>query len=219
MSWVLYVAIGAAVLIIIALVAMRSQGDETMASSTANRQLDHDSRPSPSVARRSNWLEGTQGTVARKTYHIGTRNVTIGRKVGNYIQLIDEEVSRVHAQVHGTSRGVELTDKGTQLGTKVNGEDLVTDVPTLLEDGDTVEIGGNAFLFHAQADFPTNHGLTEQKVAGQAQQRATAAMGQLDWKQEVAGALMKADGDKARAAEIMGVSPEIFEKMLKQAQQ
>ena len=146
------------------------------------------------------------------------RDVTIGRKIGNYIQLIDDNVSRVHVKVRGTAQGVEVTDQKSNQGTMVNDDKLVANVPQMLQNGDKLKIGDNVFIFHAQADFGTNHGLTEQKVAGQAQNRATAAMGQLDWKSELSATLMKAGGDKEKAAEMMGLSPEVFEKMLEQAQ-
>ena len=178
------------------------------------------SRPKPaaSVNRRSNWLEGIAGQAEGKTYHIGARDVTIGRKIGNYIQLIDDNVSRVHVKVRGTAQGVEVTDQKSNQGTMVNEDKLVANVPQMLQNGDKLKIGDNVFIFHAQADFGTNHGLTEQKVAGSAQNRATAAMGQLDWKSELSATLMKAGGDKEKAAEMMGLSPEVFEKMLEQAQ-
>ena len=88
----------------------------------------------------------------------------------------------------------------------------------MLKQGDRLEIGTNAFIFHTQANFATNHGLTEAKIAGQAQQKATQAMAAVNWKKDVSDALMKAGGDRQKAAEIMGVPEEVYEKMLEQAQ-
>lgn len=220
MQWVM-IGLGGVVVILAIVLAVMMRGGDTAANTTPN-QLTDGPRPKPqpsaSLNRQSNWLEGVAGSIQGKTYHVGSRDVTMGRKVGNYIQLIDDNVSRVHVKLKGNAQGVQITDQKTTLGTRVNGEKLVAGVPHMLADGDRLEIGEDAFIFRARADFPTNHGLTDQKVAGSAQMRQTAALGQLNWQQELADNLVKAGGDKARAAELMGLSPEVFEKMLEQAQ-
>ena len=170
------------------------------------------------MTRKLNWLEGTGGAIQGKTYHVGTRDITIGRKVGNYIQLTDDKVSRVHVKIKGTGSGVEVTDNDSQTGTKINGKALVSGVPQKMVEGDTLELGGSVFTFRARGEFATNHGLTDQKSASESANKQTAVLGVVDWKAEVSDALMQAGGDKAKAAEIMGVSQEVFEKMLGQAQ-
>ena len=80
--------------------------------------------PSASVNRQMNWLQGTGGAAQGRAYHVGSRALTIGRQVGNYIQVVDDEVSRVHARLLGTTGGVQVTDE-SQSGTFVNGERLV----------------------------------------------------------------------------------------------
>lgn len=212
---------GMAVLIVLALIVMqlnRSSQERTQ------RQLGGTSggtgRPIPAarVNMRSNWLEGVEGSVVGKTYHIGSREGTIGRKVGNYIQLIDDNISRVHVKFIGSAQGTSIIDQKSNIGTRVNGQPLTAGVAHMLEQGDRLEIGANTFIFHTQASFPMNHGLTEAKIAGQAQQKTTQAMGAVNWRKDVSDALVKAGGDKQRAAEIMGVPVEVYEKMLEQAQ-
>jgi pSer/pThr/pTyr-binding forkhead associated (FHA) protein len=204
--------------VVFALVARQSSGDVDM-SSPGRRPAVAGGTTTTSMTRKLNWLEGTGGSVLGKTYHVGTRDITIGRKVGNYIQLTDDKVSRVHAKIKGTASGIEVTDNDTQSGTKVNGTALVSGVPQKMEDGDTLEIGGVVFTFRARGEFATNHGLTDQKTASEAANKQTAVLGIVDWKAEVSNALLEAGGDRAKAAEIMGVSQEIFEKMLQQAQE
>jgi len=216
MQWVMIglgvVAIGIA----IALVVMRS-GSNNSSPSPSNQLSGKKPLPAASVSKKANWLEGTAGTIQGKTYHVGTRQVTIGRKVGNYIQIIDDDVSRVHVKISGKANGLEVIDDGSNSGTFVNDQKLVSGVPQLLSNGDRLRIGKNVFVYHAQGAFGTNHGLTDQKIAGDAQIKQTASFGAVNWKQEVADALVQAGGDKAKAAELMGVSVEIFEKMLDQA--
>lgn len=207
---------GVAVLLLLVMVAYNLLGkkqDASAALTTAPKP-----RPAASVNMRTNWLEGVEGSVQGKTFHIGAREATIGRKVGNYIQLIDDNVSRVHVKVMGSAQGVEVIDQKSNIGTQVNGKALTAGVAHLLQSGDRLTIGKNVFVFHAQANYEVNYGLTEAKVAGQAQHKQTAAMGVINWKQDVADALMQAGGDKVKAAELMGVSPEVFERMLEQAQ-
>ncbi len=210
---------GVAILIVLALVIMqvRQSGQKKEALRQAEVKAQIKPKPAASINMKTNWLEGVEGGVRDKTYHIGAREATIGRKVGNYIQIIDDNVSRVHVKVIGNAQGVSVIDQNSNIGTRVNDTPLTGGVAHLLKDGDRLQIGQNVMVFHAQANFGTNHGLTDAKIAGQAQIKKTEAMGALNWKQEVADALVKAGGDKAKAAEIMGVPVEVYERMLEQA--
>ena len=64
--------------------------------------------------------------------------VIIGRESTCDIVINDRQVSRHHASISITPMGTLLEDLGSKNGTHLNG--LQMDVPTLLEDGDTVEI-------------------------------------------------------------------------------
>lgn len=210
---------GMAILIVLALIIMQVRQSSKRKQATRQAQIKAQIKPRPaaSVNMKTNWLEGVEGGVLNKTFHIGAREATIGRKVGNYIQIIDDNVSRVHVKVIGNAQGVSVIDQNSNVGTRVNGESLTGGVAHLLQDGDRLEIGQNTMIFRAQANFGTNHGLTDAKVAGQAQIKKTEAMAAMNWKKEVADALVKAGGDKQKAAEIMGVSEEVYERMLEQA--
>lgn len=213
-----YVLVGlgvVALLIMVALVVMRQQSDDAPRQSLPSAGANvRQSAASKRVSRESNWLEGLEGVAATKTFHIGMRSITAGRKIGNYIQLMDDGISRVHFKVSGTASGAQVEDMGSDNGTFVNDQQLVSKVPQPLSDGDLIRVGGNVFKYHARAEFQVDHGLTDKKVASQAQHRQTAAMGIVNWKDEIVEALDKAGGDPAKAAEIMGVSEEVFQKML-----
>lgn len=203
------------IVIVIALLVLRSKDDQD-ASPTKTLPT---AKPSSATtrAKRANWFVGEAGVAQSKTYHIGTREVTIGRKIGNYIQLADEKVSRTHLKVRGTNTGVSIEDLGSEIGTMVNGDKLVSGVQQQLNDGDQIQIGDTVFVYHKEGNFGTNHGLTDQKVAGTMQHKKTAAMGAIDWKDEVQNALDAADGDIAEAAKAMNMEEEVFRKVMERA--
>ena len=57
-----------------------------------------------------NWLIGRKGSVEGKTFHVGKRVGTIGRGLGNFIQLTDQNASKVHAQFRGAASGMQIKD-------------------------------------------------------------------------------------------------------------
>lgn len=70
----------------------------------------------------------------------------IGRARTNQVILQDDGVSREHAALEARSPGVyELRDTGSQNGTLVNGRRVGT--PTVLQDGDVIQMGGVQLLF------------------------------------------------------------------------
>jgi len=64
------------------------------------------------------------------------------------IQLRHTSVSKRHALVQVDGTDVKITDLGSEGGTKINGAGLVPDVPSTLEPGDFVNIGGLVLTFH-----------------------------------------------------------------------
>lgn len=216
MSTVIIASVVLIILIAVLLIFMRLQDSGDNASNVQTLQSE---RPqiSSQRARQLNWLVGEAGSAQGKTYHIGMREVTIGRKVGNYIQLAEEKVSRTHLKLRGSTIGVEVEDVGSESGTFINGERLVVGVPEKLKDGDNLKIGDSVMIYHEKGSFATNHGLTDQKVAGTMQHKKTASLGALDWKTEVVESLEAADGDVAQAAKSMGMDEVVFRKMMESA--
>lgn len=75
--------------------------------------------------------------------------LVIGRgDEANWI-LIDEDLSRVHAEIRRGWDGTRILDRGSKNGTKVDGT-RITDAP--LHDGATIELGKVMFRFHDPAD-------------------------------------------------------------------
>lgn len=216
MTPVIIVVIVLLVMLSVALLFMRLRDSGGNASNVQTLQSEHP-QISSQRARKLNWFVGESGVAQGKTYHIGMRDVTIGRKVGNYIQLAEENVSRTHLKVRGSSIGVEIEDIGSESGTFINGERMVSGVPETLNNGDNIKIGDAVLIYHKEGNFGTNHGLTEQKVAGTMQHKKTATLGAIDWKAEVAESLAATDGDVAQAAQKMGMDEAVFRKMMESA--
>lgn len=84
-------------------------------------------------------LEVIKGALAGSSYLVPASGLTIGRGKSNELQLSGRSVSRTHACIVRTSRGVYIRDEGSILGTYVNGNKVFG--PTLLGDGDTIQIG------------------------------------------------------------------------------
>jgi hypothetical protein len=201
-----------ALLLGLALIMMRSKAKKQ----ESDKQKALDAKRS-ARQKRQNWLVGIEGGVQGKTYHLGAREATLGRKVGNYIQVMDEKVSRVHVKMRAVAGGLEVIDEESEIGTKINGELIGAKTPRVMKHGDTLQIGDNVFRYEAEAEYETNHGLTEQKVAGAAQHRPTAAMAAISWQDDVRAALEAGEGDIEAAAKHMGVDAAIFRKMMEQA--
>jgi len=91
------------------------------------------------------WLEDDSGN---KTPVLGT--LTIGRSSKNVLRLIDENASRFHALIHSQDFGEHwLVDLGSTNGTQHCNRRVRK--PTLLADGDVVEIAGQRFTFRTDS--------------------------------------------------------------------
>ena len=93
------------------------------------------------VDKNAAWLESQDGTQT----HVQS-SCSIGRLPSNQIVLPEERVSRRHAMVNAQDDGeLWLVDLGSGNGTYLNGRRLVQ--PTLLRDGDRIEIGSFKLTF------------------------------------------------------------------------
>lgn len=73
--------------------------------------------------------------------------MTIGRDPGSDIAILEESISRRHAQVkRGGDGQYTLSDPGSSNGTFVNGKRLETGVPVKLTKEDVIRIGKSTFL-------------------------------------------------------------------------
>ncbi len=93
------------------------------------------------------------GPKAGEFYPLGKRTTVIGRDEAVPVQVIDEHVSRKHAQIHYEARDgryYALDMKSTH-GTYVNGRRIQDDFA--LSEGDQLQLGGVTLLFTLR-DFP-----------------------------------------------------------------
>lgn len=84
-------------------------------------------------------------TVGSSRNPIGPRGVVIGRSPDADLVLSSTEVSRHHAEVVPDESGWLLVDLGSTNGVRLNGRRV--GVPTLLTDGDVIEIGSTELTF------------------------------------------------------------------------
>lgn len=79
--------------------------------------------------------------------------LTLGRGVGNDVDLRDDQVSRRHARLKPLPQGWVLMDLGSANGTWVDGYQVTA--PYLLHDGAQIVLGEQRLVYHAgQAAAP-----------------------------------------------------------------
>jgi predicted component of type VI protein secretion system len=101
------------------------------------------------------WLVADEGPLAGKALHIGTRIVTIGRGVSNFIQVNDDKVSRQHAQFSVNPAGeFQIMDLTSRNGTTINGDEF--EGTRVIRDQDSIHVGRSHFIYHVTGDFQDN---------------------------------------------------------------
>jgi pSer/pThr/pTyr-binding forkhead associated (FHA) protein len=83
-----------------------------------------------------------------RVYLLKNDVVTIGRDLSNYIVVQDPEISRWHVQLQRSAEGYTAKDMGSTNGTLLNGVRM--NVPKLLTDLDTLELGSSARLSYVR---------------------------------------------------------------------
>ena len=79
------------------------------------------------------------------------RTVTLGREAGNTIVLPSQFVSKRHALVSWTPRGVRIEDQDSANGLTVNG---LTVHAAQLSHGDVIELGDQRLVFEYEGQSP-----------------------------------------------------------------
>ena len=97
-------------------------------------------QPSPRTGQ-GPYLLGRSGEFTGQRLLIPSQGLTFGRSKKNNIQIHDNNVSRVHASLLRTRRGVYLRDENSSVGTFVNGQRISPASPIQLHDGDVIYIG------------------------------------------------------------------------------
>lgn len=96
------------------------------------------------ILARPRFVEVENGASGRE-HALALGRTSIGRASDNLVHLLDEAVSRHHAEVVPGPRGYLLRDLGSENGIYVNGERTPEHV---LRDGDVVQIGARTLVFH-----------------------------------------------------------------------
>ena len=91
------------------------------------------------VLGRNHYLYSRSGLYAGQRLPIQMGETVIGRGTQVHLKLNDATVSRRHATIIRTARGVYIRDDESTLGTFVNGRRILN--PTLLKAGDIIQIG------------------------------------------------------------------------------
>ena len=84
-----------------------------------------------------------------------TDRMTIGRAPSSDVVLLDESISRTHAELawDATAGSARVTDVGGRNGTLVNGIRLTEGVPTNLESGAVIVFGAVKCRYYSPSDF------------------------------------------------------------------
>lgn len=98
-------------------------------------------RPNP-FQQNSPHLLVRNGEMNGQAIPIPTRNgLTIGRGANCQVRLQERSVSRMHVTIFLTKRGVYIRDEGSSLGTILNNQQIPPNTPTLVRNGDIIQIG------------------------------------------------------------------------------
>lgn len=110
------------------------------------------SRPSLTVAgvpKKSARLICRSGDYQGQVIPISPGELTLGRSQSNQITLKESGISRKHAVLIQTRRGIYIRDENSLMGTLLNNRRLHPGVPEILNHGDIIQIGyQQVFEFH-----------------------------------------------------------------------
>lgn len=97
--------------------------------------------PKPPSPPRGPYLLGRSGEFVGQIIPIPKNEFTIGRNSTMQLCVQELSVSRVHAHLIRTRRGVYIQDDNSAVGTWVNNEHIPPSVPFLLRNGDVIRLG------------------------------------------------------------------------------
>lgn len=189
---------------------MRSKGDSDSSTDVGPER----GRGGTDEDTNKHWLMAVSGKIKGKSYHVGARNVTIGRGTNCFVQTKDKESSRVHCQLRHTPKGLQITDMSSANGTRVNDKKIQIHI---LVDGDRIALGDTALVYHLEADFDQDAGVGA-KAVGQTQFEATAyaegGASMLNPKEIAEDALKSCGGDLPAAAKKLKMDEATFRKLI-----
>lgn len=98
-----------------------------------------------------------RGPIPTLQVALESEQLTVGRSSGNDLVLVDPEVSRRHIRITRRADGFAVEDTGSTNGTFVNGQ-RITHL-TLLQDGDTIDLGDTVRLRYVVIRHPPDDGI------------------------------------------------------------
>ncbi len=94
---------------------------------------------------------GADAKEANNIFQIYRRGITsVGRGVGNMINLKDMSISRTHAEISYDGSNFTINDLGSKYGTYVDGTAVPAGQPRGLRDGAQIKLGEAIFVFTMQ---------------------------------------------------------------------
>jgi hypothetical protein len=155
------------------------------------------------------WLVARKGVDLGRSWHIGSRRVTVGRGPTNFVQLKDGGVSRVQCQVVPEGDGLAVLDMTSSNGTFVNGKAVRKHV---LANGDLLRVAATELEYQRSGDF--ENAAFERKEAGYTAHKTTRAVQGLKVYAEAEEHMLRADGDVEKAAASMGIPIDEFRALV-----
>lgn len=86
-------------------------------------------------------LFGRSGETSKNIFPIDRQEIIVGRGSESQVQVKDPSVSRVHAKILTSQKGIYIRDENSGIGTFINGRRLSPGVHMLLSHGDMIGIG------------------------------------------------------------------------------
>ena len=160
--------------------------------------------------RRLNWIICSRGPLSGKAFFVGSKTITVGRSPNNFIQIVDDSVSRIHCQLTPVEGGLRLIDMKSQNGVLVNGRP-VSDV--VLKHRSVFRISGSVFTYLKAGDFATDAGLGG-KFGGRDADDDTRLVSKGELSKLIEEELKEANGDIQAAAANLGVELEFLESVI-----
>ena len=123
---------------------------------------------------KQHWLLDPNAEGGASSWHIGQRTVSVGRASGNFVQVNDSNVSRMHCQLQATLEGLKVVDMTSSNGTIVNGKPVEQH---MMMDGDVLTVGDRNFVYRAEGDFGANAGFSAKAAGPDTENETVAARG------------------------------------------
>lgn len=164
----------------------------------------------PPVFEKLNWLVGVGGDVKGKAFLVGQRRISIGRSPANFIQVVDNEASRMHCHLEPGDGFLTIVDMKSHNGTHINGQKVQRGE---LHPGDVLEIGDARLQFVLRGDFDQDDVLAG-KQADAAKFSSTVTANGESLVGVIKDALRENGGDYHKAAAQLGIDIDVLRHLV-----